>query len=50
MDLDKKNIQFDVVLSFDVDYQTAADTLTREIKDIYPDYTVKITLDVDIAD
>lgn len=47
---EKKNIQFDVVLSFDVERQTALDTLMREVQVAYPDYTVQITPDVDLTD
>ena len=48
--LEKKNIQFDVVLSFDVERKTALDTLMREVQAAYPDYTVQITPDVDLTD
>lgn len=47
---EKKNIQFDVVLSFDVERQMALDTLMREVQAAYPDYTVQITPDVDLTD
>lgn len=50
VDLEKKDLQFDVVLSFDVDHQAAADILTREIQTEYPQYTIHITPDVDITD
>ena len=50
VDIDKKNIQFDVVLSFEADRKEALATLTYEIKQVYPDYNIQITPDVDIAD
>ena len=50
VDLEKKDMQFDVVLSFDVDHKEAADLLTRQIQTEYPQYHIQITPDVDIAD
>ena len=49
-DTDKKKLQFDVVLSFDVQRKEALDTLTKEVQDKFPDYNVQITPDVDLAD
>lgn len=46
----KKNLQFDVVLSFDVERKEALAILTKEVQDKFPDYTVQITPDVDLAD
>ena len=45
-----KELRFDVVTSFDVDPKEAIGTLQEEVQAIYPDYTVMITRDVDIAD
>lgn len=42
-------MRFDVVLSFDVDINTALDMIKREIKEIYPEYEVQITPDVDYS-
>lgn len=50
VDLEKKDMQFDVVLSFDVDHKEATDLLTRQIQAEYPQYHLQITPDVDIAD
>jgi len=50
VDMDKKDLQFDVVLSFDVDHREATDLLTRQIQAEYPQYHVQITPDVDVAD
>lgn len=50
VDTAKKKLQFDVVLSFDVERKEALATLTQEVQAEYPDYIVQITLDVDIAD
>lgn len=50
VDTAKKKLQFDVVLSFDIERKEALSTLTGEVQAKYPDYTVQITPDVDIAD
>ena len=46
----KKKLQFDVVLSFDVERKEALATLTKEVQEKFPDYSVQITPDVDLAD
>ena len=50
MDAETKSIRFDVVLSFDVEPKEAVETLTGEVKELVPDYTVEIVPDVDISD
>lgn len=50
VDAAHKKLQFDVVLSFEVDRHKALNTLTQEVSTAYPDYTVQITPDVDIVD
>ncbi len=50
IDTPQKNLQFDVVLSFDVEHKEALETLTRELQAAYPAYHIQITLDVDVAD
>lgn len=50
IDLTNKTLQFDVVLSFDIERKEALDTLTRQMQEAYPDYKIQITPDVDIAD
>ena len=50
VDIAKKKLQFDVVLSFDVERKEALSTLTKEVQDKFPDYVVQITPDVDLAD
>lgn len=49
-DIDKKNIRFDVVLSFDIDKKTAIKTLYEEVCALYPDYEIMIIPDVDVTD
>ena len=46
----KKNLQFDVVLGFDVENEEATKTLTQEVQAKFPDYVVQITPDVDLED
>ncbi len=45
-----KKLQFDVVISFEVERKEALNTLTQEVQTAYPNYAVQITPDVDIAD
>lgn len=50
VDTAKKKLQFDVVLSFDIERKEALVILTQEVQSRFPGYTVQITPDVDIAD
>ena len=43
-------MRFDVVLSFDVDREEAAETLHSEVSSMYPDYEITVTPDVDVTD
>ena len=49
-DQEKKELRFDVVISFDADRAEAFATLTKEVSEAFPDYTVRITPDVDVSD
>ncbi len=49
VDLEKKTMRFDVVLSFDVDRIEAMQTLIKELKSAYPDYNIEIVPDADLA-
>lgn len=49
-DPETKEMRFDVVTSFDVDPKEAVQTLYEEIGSVYPDFSLSITRDVDIAD
>jgi len=49
-DTEKKTIRFDVVISFDIDHKEALAIMYKEMSDMYPDYTVTIVPDVDVAD
>ena len=47
---EKKAMHFDVVMSFDIDSQKGLDIIQKEAQALYPDYTIRITPDVDITD
>ncbi len=49
-DTEQKTMRFDVVLSFDIDRKHALEILYGEISALYPDYTLLIVPDVDVAD
>lgn len=49
-DIENKTIRFDVVISFDIDRREAVEIMTREVMELYPDYSVTIVPDVDVAD
>ncbi len=46
-DTQEKIIRFDTVLSFDIDAAEALRTLTEEVGQLYPDYSVYIVPDID---
>ena len=46
-DTQNKTMRFDVVISFDIERAQALATLTEEIKNLYPDYTLQIVPDID---
>ncbi|MCQ2506802.1 MAG: cation diffusion facilitator family transporter [Lachnospiraceae bacterium] len=47
VDLENKRLRFDLVLSFDVDKTEAIDIATSEVQNMYPDFEVHITPDID---
>jgi hypothetical protein len=49
-DTKQKTMRFDVVLSFDIDRKHALEILYGEISALYPDYTLLIVPNVDVAD
>ena len=49
-DTKAKTMRFDVVMSFDIQPKEGLEILFRDMKKLFPDYTVQITPDVDIAD
>ena len=47
VDTENKTMRFDVVVSFDVDRTEAMQTLTKEVRELYPDYALQIVSDID---
>lgn len=50
IDFEKKDIRFDVVLSFDVDHTEALQEIYEEVTALYPGYRIAIAPDVDLSD
>ena len=49
-DLEKKNMRFDTVISFDIDRKEAGQILHDEIQKMYPDYKILAVMDIDASD
>ena len=50
IDIDKKEMRFDAVMSFDIDSKEGLQTLYDEMKKDYPEYSIQIVPDVDVSD
>ncbi len=50
VDIENKEMRFDVVFSFDVDINEGLKILCDELATVYPDYNIFISPDVDISD
>lgn len=50
VDLNRKTIRFDVVLDFEIEQMEAIEIMTKEVAEMYPDYTIRIIPDVDVTD
>ena len=50
VDIINKTMRFDVVVSFDIDHKEAVDIMTRQVQQLYPDYTMSIISDIDVTD
>ena len=50
VDIKKKSLRFDVVMSFEIDPKDGLDTLYKEVREAYPDYDIYIAPDVDVSD
>ncbi len=50
VDKQKKELRFDVVMSFDIKPKEGLSILYQELSKAYPDYTIHIAPDVDISD
>ncbi len=49
-DLKEKTIRFDVVMSFDIPPKEGISIITSEVQEMYPDYEVTVSPDVDLTD
>ena len=50
VDPDKKEMRFDVVIGFDCNRRATLDAVASAVGEAFPDYTVRITPDVDVSD
>lgn len=50
VDIEAKEISFDVVMSFDVKPSEGIQIIYKEIKEAYPEYDIQIAPDVDVSD
>lgn len=50
IDMENKELRFDVVFSFDIDIHEGLGIVTKEVREMYPEYDVLVTPDVDITD
>lgn len=48
VDIEKKTIRFDVVLSFAIEREKALEMIKEEVEDLYPAYKVQIVPDLDL--
>lgn len=50
VDLEQKEMSFDVVLSFDIEPKVGVATIQSELQKMFPDYEIEIGPDVDASD
>lgn len=50
LDMENKNMTFDIIIDFEVDREAIYNHILEEIKEKYPMYNVHITMDSDISD
>ena len=50
VDMETKNMRFDVVVSFKKNAKEAIEELMKEMKELFPDYSIHIVPDVDFSD
>jgi cation diffusion facilitator family transporter len=50
VDVEKKEMTFDVVMSFNIKPREGIQIIYKEIKDTYPEYDIQIAPDVDVSD
>ena len=50
VDINKKSIRFDVVMSFEIKPSEGISIIQNELKKAYPDYNINVIPDVDVSD
>ncbi len=50
VDIEEKNMRFDVIVSFEKDFKDAVEIITDEVQQKYPDYKILMIPDIDITD
>lgn len=49
-DIENKKISFDIIIDFSADRKALYQHITEDVRNQYPDYEIRITLDTDISD
>ena len=49
VDVEKKEMTFDVVMSFEIRPKEALEILYKDVKEAYPDFKIVIAPDVDVS-
>ncbi|MDU7384849.1 MAG: cation diffusion facilitator family transporter [Finegoldia magna] len=50
IDIEQKNMRFDVIVSFEKNFKDAVEIITDEVQQKYPDYKILMIPDIDITD
>ena len=50
VDTDKKEIIFDIIMSFEIETNEGISIIEKEIAKLYPDYKITIVADVAVSD
>ena len=50
VDVEKKTMRFDVVVSFDISHKEAVEIMLQEVQEMYPEYAIQIVPDVDVSE
>lgn len=50
LDMENKYIRFDVVINFEQDSDKAVEIINKDIKKMYPEYTIVVATDLDTFD
>lgn len=48
IDTENKTMRFDVIVSFDIDSSGALQIMTKEVQNLYPNYSLNIITDIDV--